>query len=118
MADIKERLSFDERGPIHLTTEGGAYFYVRSDGPTPLIEVGGEIDLANADQLAGCLSVFDPGDAVIVDVSNLSFMDSHGIALLAQTASRDVKVICRGAQGSVRRVLDICGMDTVLTIED
>ena len=116
MADTADSLS-RERVPIPLPVTR-AQFYVRTDGPTPLIEVGGEIDLTNADALAGCLSVFEAGDTVIVDVAGLRFIDSRGIAALVLTCNRNVKVICRGAQGTVRDVFDMCGLGTVLSIED
>ena len=116
MADTTDSLS-SERVPMHLPTTR-AQFYMRADGPTPLIEVGGEIDLSNADALAGCLSVFERGDSVILDVAGLNFIDSRGIAALVLTCNRDVKVICRGAHGAVRDVFEMSGLDTVLTIED
>ena len=116
MAYIKDAPS-SERARVDLNTTD-ARFYVRADGPTPLIEVGGEIDLSNVDALAGCLSVFEPGDAVIVDVSGLSYIDSQGIAALVMTCNRGVRVVCRGAQGSVRHVIRMCGLDAVLSMED
>jgi len=94
-----------------------AHFHIRADGPVPLIEVGGEIDLSNADTLAGCLSVFEPGDAVVVDLSRLRFLDSRGVAKLVQTCNRGVMVTCRGAQGTVRRAIELCGLDTFLTLD-
>ena len=116
MADTADSLS-SERVPIPVPVTR-AQFYMRADGPTPLIEVGGEIDLSNADALAGCLSVFEAGDTVIVDVAGLKFIDSRGIAALVLTCNRNVKVICRGAHGAVRDVFDLCGLDTVLIMED
>ena len=96
-----------------------AHYNVRTDGPVPLIEVAGEIDISNADTLARCLSVFQPGDAVIVDLSHLTYIDSSGIGVLAYTHKRGVKVIGRGAHGLVRRVLEVCGMeDVILAAED
>lgn len=116
MADIKDAPS-DERVSIDLNTRQ-AQFYVRADGPTPLIEVCGEVDLSNADALARCLTVFDAGDAVILDLAGLRYIDSQGIAALVMACNRGVKVVCRGAHGLVRRALDIRGMDAVLTMED
>ena len=95
-----------------------AQFYARTDGTTPLIEVAGEIDLANVDAFERCLAVFEPGEAVIVDLSRLTYIDSRGIAALVQAHNRGVDVTCRGAQDLVRRVFDVCGLDTLLTFED
>ena len=94
-----------------------ASFYVRNVGPVPLIEVAGELDLSTANTFEACLSVFEPGDEVIIDLSGLTFIDSTGIALLAQTSRRGVKLTARSARGTVHKVLIICGMDGVMVLE-
>ena len=91
---------------------------VRTDGPVPLIEVAGEIDISNADTLARCLTVFEAGDAVIVDLSHLTYIDSSGIGVLAYTYKRGVKITGRGAQRLVRRALEVCGLDGVMLSPD
>ena len=113
MPDTKDRSLGDGGFPPSC-----AQFFVRSDGPRPLIEISGELDLSNADTLAGCLDAFEPGDSVIVELSNLHYIDSRGLATLAQACGRGIEITCRGARGSVRTVLEICGMSTVVTIED
>lgn len=96
-----------------------AQYNVHTDGSVPLIEIAGELDISNADTLARCLSVFEPGDEVIIDVSHLAFIDSTGISVLAQTWKRGVRIIARGAHGEVRRALEICGLDSrILAPED
>lgn len=92
--------------------------FSRTQDTTPLIDVAGEIDLSNVDALGGCLSVFEPGDSVILDLSGLSYIDSRGIAALVHTHRRGVRVTCRGLHGTMRRVVGTCGLDAVLTIED
>jgi len=108
MASLKDRPTASSRC---------ASFYVRNVGPVPLIDVSGELDLSNANTFAACLSVFEPGDEVIIDLSALTFIDSTGIAILAETCRRGVRLTARGARGAVRKVLDICGMDCVMVID-
>ena len=116
MGDTNHAFS-TERVPIDLRPKI-AQFSVRADRSTPVVDMAGEIDLSNAEEVAACLSIFDPGDTVIVDMSNLTYLNPHGAAALAGTCTRGVKVICRNAQRPVRRVLDLCGFGGVLTIED
>ena len=111
MAETKSASS-DGRAILDVTPR--VNYDVRSDGPVPLIKVAGELDLLNADTLARCLSVFQPGDAVILDLSLLAYIDSSGINVLAQTYARGVNIMGRGAHGLVRRALEICGLDGVL----
>ena len=111
MADTHDAPSA-EGGPIDESTR--AHFDVRAEGPTPLIEVRGEIDLSNADAFAECLSVFNAGDSIIVDLTGLTFIDSQGISVLVQTHNRGVKIVCRRSDGAVKRALDLCGLDAIL----
>ena len=115
MARINDRNTFAER--VAETAATRAQFYVRTQGTTPLIEVAGEIDLSNVDALAGCLSVFEVGDRIILDLSRLTYIDSRGVAALVHTQRRGVDVVCRGVHGPVRTVVNTCGLDQVLTIE-
>jgi len=66
----------------------GAEWRVRTDGWTAIVELIGEIDLANApslgDALGGELAVDDVCD-VIVDLRGVTFMDSTGLAILVHT---------------------------------
>ena len=87
------------------TTWPVAQFAVGADCGNPVIEIAGEIDLAGVDGLAGCLSPFEAGDTLTVDLSNLEFIDSVGIVVLTRTRDRGVNLVCRGAHGSVRRAL-------------
>ena len=116
MAETKDAPG-NERVAIHLS-DTRAQFHVRADGALPVIEVDGEVDVSNADALAGCLSVFDEGETVIVDMTRLGFIDSQGIATLAQACTRPLHIVCRGAHGAVRRTLELCGLESILTIED
>ncbi len=95
-----------------------ASFYVRNVGEVSLVEIGGEIDMSNASTLGACMSVFEPNESVIVDLSGVEFIDSTGIAVFAVTARRGVRLVCRGAHGGVRKVLLVCGLDQLITFED
>jgi anti-sigma B factor antagonist len=82
-----------------------------------VVSLHGQLDLANADEVRDAL-IGIAGSRVVVDLSDLRFLDSSGIAALL--AARD-KVLesghefeVRGAKGIVRRVLDVTGLSFLL----
>ena len=82
----------------------------------------GELDLANAETLAGALSNAESGGArrIVLDLTELEFIDSTGIALLVSTHHRlnNGKADCFclvGSEGpAVRRVMEVTGLDSGL----
>jgi anti-sigma B factor antagonist len=87
-----------------------------------VVRLSGELDLSEAPELQACLSVlFDAGTNVVVDLSELSFLDSSGIGVLIAAHKRaallERSFVVRGPSGGVARVLQISGVDQVLTIE-
>lgn len=82
-----------------------------------VVSLHGQLDLSNADQVRDALIGVD-GSAVVVDLSGLEFLDSSGIAALL-TARSDIvdrghSFELRGAQGIVRRVLEVTGLTFLL----
>jgi anti-sigma B factor antagonist len=88
----------------------------RDDG-RHVIALCGELDLANAgtaeSELGACL---DDGDAtVVVDMRELEFIDSTGIALLVATLGHNDPEVSRvrfvpSASPAVSRVLELTGL--------
>jgi anti-sigma B factor antagonist len=91
-----------------------------------LIAIAGEIDKTNSAQLADYVDrVRRPGDHVIFDLSELSFLDSSGLHVLltcARTCTGDGSNahLC-AARGAPARLLHITGVDghvpTYVTVE-
>jgi anti-anti-sigma factor len=99
---------------------------VRSEreGVLHTIHVQGELDLATADELERELIRVEGTDAlsIILDLSDLQFIDSTGVRLLisAQARSRaDAKrlALLRGPP-SVQRVFELCGICDLLPFAD
>jgi anti-anti-sigma factor len=88
-----------------------------------LLEVSGEIDIASASRLMSGLNeaVGDCDKPVVVDLSDVDFMDSTGLALLLNAhrrlARRDqgFAIVCGG--GPVRRVFEITDMVGTLNVQ-
>ena len=95
------------------------------DGDSQVIALCGELDLANAATaeraLDSCLE--DGASSVIVDMRELEFIDSTGIALLVAALGRDDADAKRvrfvpSASPAVSRVLELTGLAERLPLVD
>jgi anti-anti-sigma factor len=95
-----------------------------SDGGVEVVAVSGEIDIASASRLITGLNdaVGNCDVPVIVDLTDVAFMDSTGLALLLNAHRRLARrgkgfaVVC--ADGPVMRVFTITDMVDVLQVRD
>lgn len=94
-----------------------AFDHTRDD-EVHVVTLHGELDLSNAHQVRDAL-VGIAGSAVVVDLADLTFLDSSGIAALLAARKRILdaghRFSLRGAQGMVRRVLEVTGLEHLLT---
>ena len=83
--------------------------------PTPTgatVLVAGEIDRANADQLRAELDVAArSGGRLTVDLTEVTYLDSSGIAVLFDLRADGVDRLVAGEACRVRRVLGIAGLE-------
>jgi anti-sigma B factor antagonist len=94
---------------------------VERNGHGPVVRVTGEIDLATAPELRECLEGLD-GQAVTIDFSAVTYMDSTGINLLVSALRRahdrgGVAPVLRGVQPNQMRVLELTGVAELLTFD-
>jgi anti-anti-sigma factor len=79
------------------------------------IRLSGELDMSSAAELDGVLgAAVEHGGAVLVDLSELTFMDSTGInAFLKAALSLNGRgcLVLHGEQDRVRRILDLVQVD-------
>jgi len=91
---------------------------VASDGGDHEVRLAGELDLASNPELADRL-VAIAGSAVILDLSELTFIDASGLAVLLDAKQRiemqGDRLELRGARGLVARVFEICGLVHLLS---
>lgn len=95
---------------------------VRTEEDATVVEVGGEADLHGAPALRAELERVTAGAAprVVVDLSEVSFLDSTGVGILVgalKAARRNGGALhfC-GAQSRVRRILEITGLIGLLPL--
>jgi anti-anti-sigma factor len=93
-------------------------------GALCLVRVHGEVDLSNAHEVSAAIGVLMGQDAhrLVVDLSDITYLDSAGVALLLRLAERLRSrrrqlhlVVPRGSP--VRRVLDFTGLPRVIPLE-
>lgn len=93
-------------------------------GTLCLVRVHGEIDLSNAHEVSSAIGVAMGQEArgLVVDLSDITYLDSAGVALLLRLAERLRArrrqlhlVVPRGSP--VRRVLDFTGLPRVIPLK-
>lgn len=93
----------------------------RSDGDrTEHVRITGEVDISNVHRLQEELAQVTARrpKQVIFDLSGLRFIDSSGLAQLAEVAQLVGHVEVRQPSDIVRRVIEITGLADVLHITD
>ncbi len=83
------------------------------------MRLAGELDLATVDTLRACVESVDNGfGTIVLELSDLTFLDSTGIGFFA-SLDRELgpqfrQLELRGVQGHVRRVLELSGVSQVV----
>jgi anti-sigma B factor antagonist len=89
------------------------------------VVVRGEIDIATAGLFEAAVSeVARPGRAVVIDLTDTTFIDSTGLSVLVRLASTlsdppdpDL-VVLESLRPAVRKTLRVSGLDRLVTIRD
>lgn len=84
-----------------------------------VLHVSGEVDLSNAALLRQAIAGFlvSAPTRLVVDVHELTFMDSSGLAVLLQAATKVEAVVVRRPRDVVRRLLETTGVTHILQME-
>lgn len=90
------------------------------DDITQLVAVHGDVDLKTARSFRGALdeAAQDRKPRLIVDMSEVPFMDSSGLAALigAQKALRDVVNIIVVCPENLRRIFEVTRLDSIVSV--
>ncbi len=112
--------------PRAVQTQYVGHLTIRSDRCAEVyaIALSGELDMATAPQVQEALKCAEAtdADAIILDLSRLTFMDSSGINLLVDAHARSRAgsnrlALLRGP-AAVQRVLETCALDRLLPFAD
>ena len=97
--------------PLEIVIEGTA--------DEPVLVLQGEIDVASVVGLRTAVDELPRQPSPItIDIAGVGFMDSTGIGWLAGLARTGWDVTLRGTPDAIRKLLDVTGVATVLTIAD
>jgi anti-sigma B factor antagonist len=92
-------------------------------GVTPVLRVVGEVDLATAPLLRERLDEVSPSSStVVVDLSEVTFLDSTGLSVLVGAWKRlargdvdgDLRLVV--LRPTIQKLLDITGLDQVFSV--
>ncbi len=97
---------------------------IAGDDGVVVASLSGEIDLSNAAEITDALLGGVPNDALglVIDLSEVSYLDSAGVRMLAELDHRlgwraqVLRVVAPDASRS-RRVLEIAGLERVLSLD-
>lgn len=89
-------------------------------GDHTILDIAGEIDLATAPQFEEHVAGVDVGSALVVDMSNVTFMDSTGLRVLIAAHERAEenggRLAIVAAEGPVTKLLGITGVTEWLNV--
>lgn len=81
--------------------------------------MAGELDMAHASEVATLLDdLSDGGQQIVVDLTDLEFIDSSGIHALVRPRSGSARIELVCPPGNVRRVLEVTKLERVLQVHD
>jgi anti-anti-sigma factor len=91
-----------------MSARGPGAFYVNLDGGEALL-LRGELDIATIQDLQDKIDeVVVPGVAIVLDMAQLTFLDSSAIHCFIRTCQvTGHRVVLRNASPAVRRVLEL-----------
>jgi anti-sigma B factor antagonist len=98
---------------------------IMRDGPEAVVVARGEIDLATQSALRDALEeASESAEAVVLDLTDVSFLDSSGLRVLAQWKRRlsdggggsRLRVVVHGTP--VQRIFEVTGLDSFFDVYD
>jgi len=101
---------------------GSTQFDVRNGSHELVVVASGDVDMATKSDFAEVVGdVVTTDRTLVVDVSDVSFMDSSGLnVLVSASCARNPRepIHIRGASPHMRKIFAITGLHKVLVIED
>jgi anti-sigma B factor antagonist len=89
----------------------------QEDGPVTVLALAGELDLATTPQLDQALEEVNGRGTIVLDLDDLTFIDSHGLHAIFRRALTHDLIVARPPP-NIARVLALTKGDRILRIED
>ncbi len=110
--------------PEMVSAEGDGRLQIEvTEGDPPTVALRGEVDPYTAPRLLEALDRLVDGGAtgVRIECRDLQFIDSSGLRVLVATyrrlGGRPTALVMAGASATLRRLLEVTGLDAHLTVE-
>ena len=89
------------------------------DVDTSVVILSGEVDIATIEPVRASVDklIAEGHDHITFDVTEVTFLDSSALALLAQTARQGIQVSVRQPSQVLRRMIEATGMTSVVVFE-
>ena len=103
-----------DKGPLRVS--------VSADGVT-VVSLSGEVDMFNAQTIVETVSAVLGGgeDEIVIDVTDVDFMDSQGLNALVQSATlvraADGRLVVRNPNPALQIFLSLTGIDQLVATE-
>jgi anti-anti-sigma factor len=91
---------------------------VASPSGTPMFKLAGELDISSVNAIRAMIvaSIANSTARVVIDLSDLRFIDSSGLSLLLGVADQVAEVELRDPSAAIRKVIDITGLSSEFVI--
>jgi anti-sigma B factor antagonist len=109
----------DEMDEPHDTAEVLATFETHIDrSGTPTIKLTGELDIGSVDPIRTAFDAIaaDRPARVVIDLSELRFIDSSGLSLFLALAEHVAEVELRDPSETIRKVISLTGLTSLFLI--
>ena len=83
-----------------------------------VIRLAGDVDMTNVGQLRATVSQVAAGTLLVVDVNEVGYLDSAGVAVLFERARRGRLEVVAAPGCPVRRVLEVVAIGQLATLSD
>jgi anti-sigma B factor antagonist len=112
--------SVDARIDVSTSTTRDISFHTDAIGIAPAVVVAGDLDMASTDTFHRVLAPsLRRGGTVVVDMTNLDFMDSSGVHVVIE-AAKELEgrgcLLLHGVHDPVKRLLDLVGITAIHNI--
>jgi anti-sigma B factor antagonist len=105
-----------------LGPHGGAELDLEESvsGNSRIVAVKGDVDLSTSERFGAVLKRLagEPGDGIVVDLTNCAFIDSSGLAAIVHAASRRDGFRIVGGHGPPSEVLQMTAIDQTIPVHD